>query len=375
MKTRFLLLLFAACLTCGLCACSGGNVSVNDGGNANPETTPSSQGATEPEVTDNNETEGTNEGSLPLPEEQTFPEYDGLIIERVYSRRNSNTGYHFTVDLTCLDIDTGTSQSVSVFDFDVAHKGIQDGYIMPASMTLGGQVNNRDLFSEHYDKIALGRFSDDTETISAGWMDRNGNFFDVSGTLGLKPEYGIGFKAIGFCGDYFVFGEYKNTNIGTNYCYVPVSDLREENIVAIEQGIVNNPYLALSGKFHVGDPPKITWVGQNLAFGDMSNGRIAIGEESQMIEFKPANANCRNGIGSPDETQLAFLQKDENDIYGLYVTEIHNLSAIRRIEIMDGTEYLFSTWTGTDGTHTTAFGTGVSISGEGLKECYLIDWE
>lgn len=375
MKNRLLSFLFVVCLTCGLCACGGDGGSTEDDGGINPESTPSSQGANEIGVTDSSETEGMNEATFPFPEDQTFPEYDGLIIERVYSRGDYNTGYHFTVDLTCLNIDIGTNQSVSAFEFDVGQKDIQAGYIMPASATLFGQLYNRGLFSEHYDKMALGRFSDDAGIVSAGWMDQNGNFFDVSGALGLEPEYGIGFEAVGFCGDYFVFGEYKNANTGTNYCYVPVSDLRKENIVAIEKGIVNNPYLALSGKFHVGDPSKITWVGQNLAFGDISNGRIAIGDENQMIEFKPTNADCRNGIGSPGETQLAYLQKNENNTYGLYITEIHNLSAVRQIEIMDGTEYPFSTWTGSDGTRTIAFGTGNPTSKEGLIGCYLIDWE
>lgn len=369
MKNRLFVFLFAACLACSLCACGGGDMSANGGGNANPEATPSSQGATEPEVTDNNEAEGTTEGSLPLPKEQTFPEYDGLIIEQIYSRGNSNTGHRFTVDLTCLNIDTGTSQPVSVFEFDVGQINVRNGYIMPDSATLIGQVYNRSLFSEHYDKMALGRLSDDTGIISAGWMDRNGNFFDVSGALGLESEYGIGFHTVGFCGDYFIFGEYKNRNMRTNYRYVPVSDIREENIVAID-GIVDSPYFALGSKFGVGNNSvNITWVGQNLAFRDLPSGGIAIIDENQITEFNPTNARCRNGIGSPDETQLAFLQMNENDIYEVHITEIHNLSAIRKIEITDGTEYIFSTWTGS------SIGTGGSIIGEGLMGCYLIDWE
>mgnify|MGYP006990188209 CR=1 FL=1 len=46
--------------------------------------------------------------------------------------------------------------------------------------------------------FALDKYSAETGLRTAGWMDKNGEFFDVTDYLGLESEYGIGYSAVGF---------------------------------------------------------------------------------------------------------------------------------------------------------------------------------
>ena len=76
-------------------------------------------------------------------------DYNGLIIQRIFIDNPDSENYHATVSLTCLNIDTGASDSVNDFSFDLPKDGV-DGYIIPYSPRLVGEIANRETHQEQF---------------------------------------------------------------------------------------------------------------------------------------------------------------------------------------------------------------------------------
>lgn len=368
MRKRFMALI-TMLLVLPLCACS------NDDVNETFSNTPSN-------INEDKQTAVAEESGLEAEsdftqyEETEEVDYNGLIIQRIFIDSSDPENYHATVSLTCLDIDTGTSDSVSDFDFNLAKEGV-DGYILPYSPHLVGEVANRESLDEGYDKLTLDEYSAETGLRTAGWMDKSGEFFDVTGYLGLESEYGIGYSAVGFLDDYFVFCEHIHET-RRQYYSVPISDMKIENV---KQS--SNPYAERSQELaekSLGLPryDENTWRDEECVFFDAHSGSISgdsiyIVTKTSIDEFKPENYGCRNGIGNPDGTQFAYLvcTDEEQQLYDIHIANREDFSFIKDVEITDGEEYQFSMGRGHP-----EIG-GINSTGNLAEEyyCHLIDWE
>lgn len=352
-----MVILLTASLTLSLCSCAG-----NDNNETISDESLNMNENSQAEV----ENDLESENYFNQYQEDEEKDYDGLIIQRIFIDSPDSENYHATVSLTCLDIDSGTSDSVSDFDFNLVKEGA-DGYIIPYSPRLIGEIANREMFNDNYGRMILDKYSAETGLRTAGWMDRNGEYFDVTGYLGLESEYGIGYSAVGFLDDYFVFGEYIHET-RLQFYSVPISDMRIENIIQS-----SNPYAerGLGSKVSWANENK-DWIFFNVGSGTTSEWSIDIFAETGIYHYKPENYGCQFGIGSPDGTQFACLvcTDEEQYLFDIYIVNMEDLSFAKSVEITDGEEYQFSTWEG----HPEIYN-GVIDSELGQYSCHLIDWE
>ncbi len=123
--------------------------------------------------------------------------YSGLVIGRWYIEHidgSLSNGTHYTISLDCLDVDSGEVRNISEFNFDVKSITYQT--------STGGWSAEHDFrfesfpivlcapaegFNASYDKMVFDKRVQERE-YTAGWIDCEGNFFDVTGTLGLEPK-------------------------------------------------------------------------------------------------------------------------------------------------------------------------------------------
>lgn len=350
MRKRFMVLL-AVSLTLSVCACAE-----ND----------TNEPISEESLNTNENSPAEVENDFNQYQEDEEVDYDGLIIQRIFIDSPDSENYHATVSLTCLDIDSGTSDSVSDFDFNLAKDGVS-GYIIPSSPRLVGEIANREMFNDNYGRMILDKYSAETGLRTAGWMDKNGDFFDVIDYLGLESEYEIGYSAVGFLNDYFVFGEYIH-GARLQFYSVPISDMSIENVIQS-----SNPYAER------GLGSKVSWINENedwvflnVGSGTTSEWSIDIFAETGIYRYKPENYGCQFGIGSPDGTQFACLvcTDEEQYLFEIYIVNMEDLSFAKSVEITDGEEYQFSTWEG----HPEIYN-DIIDSELGQYSCHLIDWE
>ena len=350
--------LLVALLTLSLCACAK---------NDTIETVPDES----LNMSENSQAEAENdwetESDFNQYQEDEEVDYNGLIIQRIFIDNPDSENYHATVSLTCLNIDTGASDSVNDFSFDLPKDGA-DGYIIPYSPRLVGEIANREMFNENYSRMALDKYSAETRLRTAGWMDKNGEFFDVTDYLGLESEYGIGYSAVGFLDDYFVFGEYIHET-RLQFYSVPISDMSIENVVQS-----SNPFTERglgSGCSWINEDED--WMFYNVGSGTMSERSIDIFAETGIYRYKPENYGCQFGIGNPDGTQFACLActDEEQHLFEIYIVNMEDLSFAKSVEITDGEEYQFSTWEG----HPEISNNTIGLLESDQYSCHLIDWE
>ena len=145
MRKRFMVLL-AVSLTLSVCACAE-----ND----------TNEPISEESLNTNENSPAEVENDFNQYQEDEEVDYDGLIIQRIFIDSPDSENYHATVSLTCLDIDSGTSDSVSDFDFNLAKDGVS-GYIIPSSPRLVGEIANREMFNDNYGRMILDKYSAET---------------------------------------------------------------------------------------------------------------------------------------------------------------------------------------------------------------------
>lgn len=308
---RALAILLAAGLTAGLCGCESGA--------DNPSSllpAPNSQAVENvPTPTPTPTPEPTPEPT-PTPE----PEPHGLILAEL----DYSGGGHYTVQ--CIDPKSGNTEVIRHFTNYQNSSGVWN---------LGGNTSrpNRIFFSEDFSKIMCTvPFPDDIRHI--GWVDTEGNFFDVSAALGLKgsgdfDNMKISYGPIGFRDGLFGFVKYEsdryNTIKNTDYYYVPL-----DNIVpsAVQEGDIRILGCPHDEDGHLGayfensklpkwyDPSSVTdWIDDTRCIVDN-------GDTSAMLDlgagtgtnYIPGGASRKNwsGVVSPDKTWIAFLSMDEN---------------------------------------------------------------
>lgn len=292
--------------------------------------------------------------------------YSGLVIGRWYVEHidgSLSNGTHYTISLDCLDVDSGEVRNISEFNFDVKSITYQT--------STGGWSAEHDFrfesfpivlcapaegFNASYDKMVFDKRVQERE-YTAGWIDCEGNFFDVTGTLGLEPKNEYGFTAMGFVGDYFCFGD---AGYSSTY-YVPISDLRAENVV---EGFPRETRIA-----------NATWFGEDYALVELLDPEIDgksvyIYDVEAMRNTKlvsDAFIQSHSGVVSPDGAQIALLGRNSDDApFDIYIVDSDNFSNARKVSMPEGADILFDkSYSSTPSS---------AAKDEGLVFCGLLAW-
>lgn len=302
-------LLLAVCLAGSMCACGGGG-----------DNTPADDVLQEVNVPE----EADVPEEMDMPEEnfpELEPEPEGLIVLELGSSVGRD---EMTFTVHCMDPDTKEESIFSEFTYSVLENA--EGYryqegaegLLSLFLFQGGRYR----FSDDFDKMALDkRFPGSGET-HAGWLDDNGNYFDVTEALGLQSKSDFDdpakYVSAGFMNGYFAyFQPTSKDGLRGEYYYVPVDNVTP---AAVQKGDIpdrnGNPIVGefISGRF---GPRDITsWIDDthyiaNEDVGSITrvvNSFIYDTENQNRTYYVPGNSRMSwNGVVSPDGTQIAFL--------------------------------------------------------------------
>lgn len=335
---KFLALLLAASMAFSLCACGSNSgvsmasdnppASSDYSGTVNdPDTTtvtdepnePSSQSDTENSA--GAETSGaiddsSAEPSAPDPEPATTP--SGLIL---MTTTDSNLR---DPKIYSVDIETGESELIAEWDFRP-----RQGDIIYYSPGAGFSCGHREWFTSDYSKIAVSMADSQNGQSCAGWIDVNGDFFNVSEALGQLDrgdfDDPVAYLAVGFTDDgFFVYKQVSGSgaNGESSYHYVPANNV---NPAEIQDGIPFPGYDEDGLNLSKGVFSKVTvsdYIGGSRYLINTSDGVSQIFDTAtgEKTGYVPGTSRFSwHGVLSPDGRQIAFMSQPksgtEKDIY------------------------------------------------------------
>lgn len=337
MKKKLLATLLAASMAFSLCACGGRSTSgaaqpsVNPTNGENiindvPETPmPSSQQAegdlvtSEDAIPDDIQDIPDETTDAPVPESETRKP-EGLILMTI----SPLDVYRKTITITAIDPNTGDSRIVSEFWYGrVMRDGaVTEEYYTPEGDALtpgkGYYATRREWFNEDYSLMAITRYDCSSGESCAGWLDANGNFFDVTDTLGMNAksdfdtlahQTATGFSKDGYFSYMSLAGE--GVNSYREYYHIPVDNLSMGSVQAgialpgVGEDFVNHNSARFSdwdsqtNRFLCNTPDGIS----RLCVDTADNGAFYIPGDSRL---------SWNGVFSPDGGSVAFMSKPKS---------------------------------------------------------------
>lgn len=334
MKKRFLTCALALCMAF-LCACGGGSGSQVGGSAAEPPPAPPAPEEELPEELPPEEAVEPEPVPEPVPEpepEELEPErLEGLIFVSgvtVIGYGDAQTHY----EIRCFQPETGKESLISQLDFLTTNN---KDYYVPASI----QQIRRDMFSDDYSKLAVTKHFVSNGETHAGWIDSDGNFFDVTEALGLQSKSDFddpaSYEALGFSDNLFGYYQYTGKLDAPHY-WVPVDNITpsaicegnvftrngpfEDGKIAVEA----EPYQRSSYEYH-----EITsWIDDTRCIVNTSgiNSQILDLTEKKTREYIPGDSRENwNGVASPDGTRIAFMSaplEGSNKVTDVYIIPV-----------------------------------------------------
>lgn len=251
----------------------------------------------------------------PAPEEtQNVPttpaskEIKGLILMK------ANTGYSMNdfdrilitdeLAIYSFDPDTGAANQLTTFTIRPFTNG----------RTFNWFPNTENVchwFDPSYTKLSANCLIDDTGDQHAGWIDNNGNFFDVTEAVGMARQGDFGGRvdqeAFGITDDgMFVFDDWggvypRKTSKRTTY-YVPINDVRPETVKEGQPFAVTGLMRKVVEPF--GDDKYLTGDGHGTCV------IVDAPENRNGAKFIPdSDRKNWSPLASPDGTHIAFMSQ------------------------------------------------------------------
>lgn len=320
-----LTILLAAGLAASLCGCGGSADS------SAPPSVPASQA-----VADVPTPEPTPEPT-PTPE----PELHGLLIVE----HNAIVAETNQCIVRCLNPETGEAEEIFRFG---PFGGQNDGYYMPGVSAWNGSFI-RAIFSEDFSKIICAKQFSNGGGRHAGWIDTEGNFFDVTEALGLQAksdfEEPASYSPIGFCNGLFGFVEAKRESPNSLYVYtdyyVPLDNISPEAIQKGDVRAVGHPFdenegllkNAFGGRKYT--PADVTsWIDgthcivtyREAIFGRLDSFIVDVTAQTESVYIPGNSRDNWSGIISPDGTKIAFLsvlRPTASGAKGIYIVPVN----------------------------------------------------
>lgn len=279
-----------------------------------------------------------------------------------------------------IDPDTGVQNIISEF---AVTNGVDGPFIMWGDTQ---HCITRDRFSEDYSKMAINIFFGDLED-HAGWIDTDGNVFDVTAAIETKVEGDFfdtdpsSHKAIGFRDDSFVFLDSATEEV----YYVPVDDISADTVtkagdddefVRLVKQPIRMQVIRLSDR-----------IDSHTYIGDFRNYKYTaicdtdtVMETNKLESYIPeADRSNWSGVLSPDGNNVAFLSaakvSGEINLYKMSMSDKE--PAVVPIEPNDS---IIIDWSTLE-VHTpflddvVACGVGTMSDYRDIKKYCLLEWE
>lgn len=342
---RALAILLAAGLAAGLCGC--GNSA------SSPASQPPTSGSAS--VPPSSAVPARSEPQTPESMPVSKAEPHGLIFAHFESEKRGGEEFgpaqnKITYSVLSMEPETGKEKVISQFYYEDPSDGC---YSLASSLEGPGCLST---FSEDFSKVICTKyFYNDYNIIPwtdegshIGWLDTEGNFFDVSEALGLEDSRRnnsiILYSPIGFSGNLFEFmgvEKREEDRYGTyKYFYVPTNHVVAEEVREGDLRVLGHPYNEDGGLIKDGRRSKyypkdvLSWIDDTHCVVNPSNSVTIIDVETG-IERRcdPERGGLtRDGVVSPDKTQIAYIGIDRQKVnddahayymkYGVYIVPV-----------------------------------------------------
>ena len=247
-------------------------------------------------------------------------EIEGIIVLTMYPSHSQ----------LCVVVDTvnpnnGSVQNILSTQITPVIATNEYGYVIfPENPRFG---NLQDLFTPDFSKIAVTRVATSNQSMHAGWMDKDGNFFDVTAAVGEAEasdfEDPARYQAIGFTDDGATF-VYKQVDNYSNYAFETLGYYA----VSVDNMAAGASWeISPSDAYLHADTSSWWWL-NDYRFSDKIDGThfyadngnsntnscVLIDTESQtMSDFIPGETrNNWSVVASPDGQQVAFISRPKS---------------------------------------------------------------
>lgn len=339
MKKQFLLLILIPCLMIYLSACGSSRDSAPTSGDSQTNTTQSddpqptvdnSVPETEPNPGDISSTANSEQpDNSQTPDDAQSDGPKGLIIMTTVSA----TGGPHTITISTLNPETGSLQAYAQFSYGQFTDGV---YSTPngdgANIGRGYYATRCEWFDADYSAMAMSLMNMSTGESHAGWVDQNGEFFDVTAALGLQSKSDFDDRvfhaAIGFTNnEQFVYEVrvYEGTGFYREYYSVPLNNLTASAVVSgIALPGLGEDYRSSFTENYPDN--RITDYSDSGSYitNERDGASLLHDSSGSTNAYVPGTSRLSwNGVFSPDESRIAFMSNPKTggavDIYTMPV--------------------------------------------------------
>lgn len=247
-------------------------------------------------------------------------EAKGLLILEMHWLNLNQLDFNFYM----VDPETGKYEPAAKFTFDDPSYSSSRDVIQPAYPIF---ANYSDIISQDWTKVAATKIFHENQATHAGWIDANGEFFDVTEALNEQEqdvfEDALEWEAHGFQDELFIYSLKLGYGKAPKYRAVDINDLRPGASWEIESPSSLVPGYGGSYKCHPTE-----WLDDNsyLGFYFTKTG-------AALSEYNVANEDTKtvlstedrmswSPVRNPEQTMIAFLstpqQTNVAPSFGLY---------------------------------------------------------
>ncbi len=247
-------------------------------------------------------------------------EIEGIIVLTMYPSHSQ-----LCVVVDAVNPNNGSVQNILSTQITPVIATNEYGYVIfPENPRFG---NLQDQFSPDFSKIAVTRVATSNQSMHAGWLDTDGNFFDVTAAVGEAEtsdfEDPARYQAIGFTDDGATF-VYKQVDNYSNYAFETLGYYA----VSVDNMTAGSSWEISPSDVYLHADTSSWWWLNDYRFSDKIDGThfyadngnsntnscVLIDTESQtMSEFIPGETrNNWSVVASPDGQQVAFISRPKS---------------------------------------------------------------
>ena len=245
-------------------------------------------------------------------------EVEGIVVVQSYYRTDSSgKGNNFFYEINSVAPSDGTINHIATFSYYQPYNvNNAEFYFFSCNIGINNHIGyDRKVFSNDFSKMAITICYTARNETHAGWIDQNGNFFDVTEALGEQAsdfDDPVHYAAVGFTDDgLFVYNDnlyaYADTWSTLNFRYTdstnPINS-QEGNPLSDYDPIIQAPNV-----YCISDINDARYLVSTPSF-NACESFIYDSNTAEIASYIPGNARINwSGVFSPEGGKIAFLSQ------------------------------------------------------------------
>lgn len=245
-------------------------------------------------------------------------EVEGIIVVQSYYRADSSgKGNNFFYEINSVAPSDGTINHIATFSYYQPYNvNNAEFYFLPCNIGINNHIGyDRKAFSDDFSKMAITICYTARNETHAGWIDQNGNFFDVTEALGEQAsdfDDPVHYAAVGFTDDdLFVYNDnlyaYADAWSTLNFRYTDST-----NPINSQEGNPlsdYDPIIQASNVYCVSDVNDTRYLVNTPSFNACESFIYDL-NTAEITSYIPGKARINwSGVFSPDGGKIAFLSR------------------------------------------------------------------